>query len=66
MFAFYLISFFFAHIALLTGVLALFSRLGGYRKSRPLYLRPFFLINPQSAPSRPSSHYSSKLLPRLS
>ena len=32
MFAFYLIAFFFAHIALLTGLLALFSRLGGYRK----------------------------------
>lgn len=48
MFAFYLISFLFANMALFTGLLALCSRLGGYRKSFPRH-RVAADVNPVSA-----------------
>ncbi|KAF1966925.1 SUR7-domain-containing protein [Bimuria novae-zelandiae CBS 107.79] len=44
MFAFYLISFFFAHIALFTGLLALFSRLGGYLSALTTFVALFFQV----------------------
>jgi hypothetical protein len=44
MFAWYLIAFFFAHIALFTGVLALFSRLGGYLSALTAMLAMFFQV----------------------
>ncbi|KAF9735299.1 hypothetical protein PMIN06_000618 [Paraphaeosphaeria minitans] len=42
MFAWYLIAFFFAHIALFTGLLALFSRLGGYLSALTTFVAMFF------------------------
>jgi hypothetical protein len=42
MFAFYLIALFFAAIALLTGLLALVSRLGGYISSMTTFIALFF------------------------
>lgn len=42
MFAFYLIALFFAAIALLSGLLALFSRLGGYLSAMTTAVALFF------------------------
>jgi hypothetical protein len=42
MFAFYLIALFFAAVALLTGLLALVSRLGGYISSMTTFVALFF------------------------
>jgi len=42
MFAFYLVSFLFAHMALLTALLALFSRLGGYLSALTTFVALFF------------------------
>lgn len=44
MFAWYLIAFFFAHIALFTGFLALFSRLGGYLSALTTFVATFFQV----------------------
>ncbi|KAJ4358524.1 Eisosomes component [Didymosphaeria variabile] len=44
MFAFYLISFFFANMALFTGILALFSRLGGYLSALTTFVALFFQV----------------------
>lgn len=44
MFAFYLIALFFAAVALLSGLLALFSRLGGYLSSLMTSIALFFQI----------------------
>ena len=42
MFAFYLIALFFAAVALLTGILAIFSRLGGYLSGLNVAIALFF------------------------
>ncbi|KAF2440571.1 SUR7-domain-containing protein [Karstenula rhodostoma CBS 690.94] len=44
MFAGYLVAFFFAHIALVTGLLALFSRLGGYLSALTTFVAMFFQV----------------------